>query len=107
MIKSDGVLSKTSVRANRGSNPWVTVHVAHAFDSSPFERGFVIGVRLVEVVEDPKSVPSAPRSLRCDRGGSWNDDSQIAQIVSRGNGVTHGYRSRNLGLRLVEEVVDE
>ena len=107
MIKSDRVLSKTSGRANRGSNPWVTVYVAHAFDSSPFERGFVIGVRLVEVVEDPRSIPSASGSLRFDRGGIWNDDSQIAHVVSHGPAATPGYRSRNLGLRLVEEVADE
>ena len=65
------------------------------------------GIRLVEEVVAPEPAPSASGSDPFFRGGGWNDDSQIAQIVSRGNGVTHGYRSRNLGLRLVEEVVDE
>lgn len=103
MIKSNRVLSKTSVRANRGSNPWVTVHVAHAFDSSPFERGFVIGVRLVEEVEDTKPVHSAPGSLRAVRGARAALDATARSL----NGVTPCYRGRNLGFRLVEEVIDE
>jgi hypothetical protein len=64
------------------------------------------GIRLVEEVEDTKSIPSASRSLGVLRGGCWNDHPQAARVAYLYiSGV--GMRSNYLGIRLVEEAIDE
>ena len=73
-----------------------------AVDYLSRERGF----RLVEEVEDPKTTLSEPGSLRAVRGGEPRASRRGASGTNIG-GARVGYRSRNLGLRLVEEVIDE
>ena len=73
--------------------------------SNPRSSNFTIGIRLVEVVDDPAPVPAASGSLRVSRGGGWYFVPQVARVADRG-GDTPGYRNGDLGIRLVEVVDD-
>ena len=61
-----------------------------------------LGIRLIEEVVTPEPVPSASGSLRAVRGAT----PRAARCPGVGilDSVTLGYRGRNLGVRLVEEV---
>jgi hypothetical protein len=71
----------------------------------PSYRGVVVGIRLVEVVDDPAPVAAASGSYRVRRGGGWFGVPQYARVAYRGS-FTPGYRGGNLGIRLVEVVDD-
>jgi hypothetical protein len=75
--------------------------------SSPLEKvSKIVGFRLVEEVEDPKTTLSASGSLRVVRGRRALASRRAAAEVNAGDARV-GYRSRNIGLRLVEEVIGE
>lgn len=74
---------------------------------APGYRDGRLGLRLVEVTDDPTPDPTpdpAPSgSDRVFRGGGWSDSPQLARVAYRISS-TPGRRSSALGVRLVEEV---
>ena len=82
------------VRAARRSN-----------SSNPRSSNFTIGIRLVEVVDDPAPVAAPSGSNRVHRGGSWYSVPQYARDANRGSDDP-GARYDNLGVRLVEVTDD-
>ena len=74
----------------------------------PSYRGVVVGIRLVEVVDDPAPVAvqgPASGSARVFRGESRVSGPHYARVAGRCKDDP-SYRSSNLGIRLVE-VIDE
>ena len=71
----------------------------------PSYRGVVVGIRLVEVVDDPAPVAAASGSARVNRGGGWSSVPRRARVAFR-YGDDPGYRSYYLGIRLVEVIDD-
>jgi formylglycine-generating enzyme required for sulfatase activity len=71
----------------------------------PSYRGVVVGIRLVEVVDDPAPVAAPSGSNRVDRGGGWGDLPQFARVAYRSGGAP-GDRRNDLGIRLVEVIDD-
>ena len=65
-----------------------------------------VGFRLVEEVVAPEPAPSASGSIRVFQGSGWNFDPQNARSANRINDAPFRC-GRNLGLRLVEEVINE
>lgn len=93
-------------RFSRGgcwSRPRSGVRIARRIVEDPDDRFESRGIRLVEVVDDPASTPTASESIRVYRGGIW-DDPQHARMVYRGIGTFSFGLSYNIGIRLVEEV---
>ena len=82
------------------------VSPAYRYDPVPGKRYGNIGIRLVEVIEDPTPDPAPSGSDRVDRGGGWYDDPQYARVANRYYN-TPGYRYYSLGVRLVEVVLEE
>ena len=93
-----------SARVNRGGG-WYCVpqyaRVANRGSVGPGSRSGVLGIRLVEVVEDPN--PHVPRNHRFVRGGSWRFKSAAHD---RKRAYPRFHTSENVGIRLVE-VIDE
>lgn len=101
--------SSGSNRVDRGGC-WYYVprnaRVANRFYYSPGYRFRDLGLRLVEVTDDPTPDPAPSGSDRVDRGGGWYDDPQYARVANRYYN-TPGYRYYSLGVRLVEVVLEE
>jgi formylglycine-generating enzyme required for sulfatase activity len=73
----------------------------------PDYRSRDIGIRLVEVLEDPDPEPASAAAGydRVFRGSCSGSELEFARVTN-GNFVGPGFRSETIGLRLVE-VVDE
>ena len=82
------------------------VSPAYRYDPVPGKRFGNIGIRLVEVTDDPTPDPAASGSDRVFRGGSWRGVPQSARVADR-DGDAPGRRSDYLGIRLVEVVLEE
>jgi len=68
---------------------------------APVSRGNYLGLRLVEEVEE--TVEEVEEFARVISGGSWGNSPRYARVVNR-LWFSPDFRSRSLGLRLVEEV---
>lgn len=79
--------------------------VAFRGGNSPGFRDRVLGIRLVEVIDDPVPVSKAAGSFRVCRGGGWGNGPRSARVASRLY-YSPGYRDFGLGLRLVEVIDD-
>ena len=82
------------------------VSSAYRYDPVPGKRYGNIGIRLVEVIEDPEPVPSVSGSNRVIRGGGWDFVPRYARAAIRVDDAP-SYCSNDLGVRLVEVVLEE
>jgi formylglycine-generating enzyme required for sulfatase activity len=99
-------MSDKSCRVNRGGSWYFDpqyARVAIRLSSASGFRDGDLGFRLVEEAEDPKPTPAASGSLRVLRGGSWINPARFARVAAR-SFIPPGFRSSNLGFRLVEVV---
>ena len=91
--------------AQRLPDPPPDMDISHTWVQTWFNAS--LGFRLVEEVEDPKTTLSASGSRRVLRGGRLGAfDDRFALVAVRFND-TPDYRNGRLGIRLVEEVIDE
>jgi formylglycine-generating enzyme required for sulfatase activity len=99
-----------SNRVRRGSS-WLArpqvARVAARYYGAPGLRGSLLGVRLVEEVDEDVEEDQTPASgsSRVSRGGCWGSGPRVARVAFR-SFIAPGNRNILLGVRLVEEVTD-
>jgi hypothetical protein len=95
--------------AQRLPDPPPDMDISHTWVQTWFNAS--LGFRLVEEVEDPKTILSASGSHRVLRGDrlspEWLEALMGFTLVAFRFNDTPGYRNGRLGVRLVEEVIDE